>query len=255
MRIFFLIIFLILSIFAKDIKPFHWIDGDDYPPFIYLDRKNRPAGIFYEIMKEAFKRLNIPLKIDLYPWSRAQKFVKLGYGDGMVTVYTKKRALFTKASIPIVIVPELIITNKNNPKLNQILQIHTLKDLKPFVIAETIGSGWTKNVLKNNNIIWVPDLHNIFYLLLKNRADVYIGNYYFVCYFLKKEIEKNSVYKQIIINPNPVAKITFRLLIQNKSPYISIIDKFNKIIEEMKKDGTIKSIIKKYECKHLLKRS
>ena len=70
------LLLIINSINAREIKTFYWIDDEDYPPLIFLNSNGKPAGIFYQIMRKAFHKLKIPLKVELYPWARAQKLIK-----------------------------------------------------------------------------------------------------------------------------------------------------------------------------------
>ncbi len=246
--------FLLLVLFlvpnynsADDIKPFYWVDDEDYPPLIYSGTNGKPAGIFYEIMIEAFNRLNIPLKVELYPWVRAQRILVYGKADGTITVLTDARKKRCIGSDPILLVCEHIFVNRDNPHIKEIMSIRSIKELRPFKIVETIGSGWTEENLKGFNIIWVPDMDSAFNMLIKGRVDIYIANNFTGAYFLKKKIkEGNSFsegYKRIITNPYPLKTIAFRLLIRKDSSLVNIIDDFNETIRQMKMDGTVQHII------------
>jgi polar amino acid transport system substrate-binding protein len=245
-----LLMIFILSfsfVYADMNKTFYWADDEASPPLIYRDIKGKPAGIFYKIMREAFYRMNIPLKAKVYPWTRAQKLVKEGIADGMVTVLTDKRKVFVRASDPILLVTEHIFADKNNPRIDKIMTIHSLKQLKSYKVVETLGSGWTKETLKGVNITWVPGMDSAFKMLIKGRVDVYIANGYTGAYFINKKIKNHGLYmegyKNIITNPYPLKTIAFRLLIRKDSPFVNIIDRFNRTIHQMKTDGTIRRII------------
>ena len=232
---------------AGNVTAFHWVDDEDYPPLIYRDRDGKPDGIFYEIMTEAFHRLDIPLKVELYPWVRAQKIMADGKGDGMVTILTKERKKFFIGSDPILLVCEHIFVNKNNPHIKEIMSIRSLKEVKPFKIVEVIGAGWTKESLKDFDITWVPNMDSAFNMLIKGRVDIYIANGFVGAYFIKKKIKKGNAfsegYKSIITNPYPLKTIAFRLLIRKGSAFISILDDFNDTIHQMQMDGTIQHIL------------
>ncbi len=232
---------------AGDIKAFHWVDDEDYPPLMYRGADGKPAGIFYEIVTEAFRRLDIPLKVEVYPWVRAQKIVAHGKADGMVTVLTDARRKFFIGSDPILLVCEHIFVNRNNPRINEIMAIRSLKEIRPFKLVETIGSGWTKEILKGFDIRWVPDMDSAFNMLINGRVDVFIANSFTGAAFIRKKIkEGNSFsegYKSIIANPYPLKTIAFRLLVRKGSPFVKIIEDFNKTLHQMKMDGTIQHII------------
>ena len=245
---FFLVLALMInSANAEEKKPFHWVDDADYPPLIYRGADGKPAGIFYEIMTEAFHRLNIPLKVETYPWARAQKIVADGKADGMVTLLTDARKPFFLASESILPVSEHIFVSRSNPRIQEIMDIRSLKAIQPFKVVETIGSGWTKEKLKGVNITWVPTMDNAFLMLIKGRADIFITNGFTGAEFLKKKIKEGNAYsegyKSIITNPYPLRTVVFRLLVRKDSPFVKIIDRFNEIIRQMRKDKTIQRIL------------
>ena len=233
---------------ASNAKVFYWVDDANYPPLIYQGVDGKPTGIFYEIITEAFRRLNISLKVEVYPWKRAQKIIADGKADGMVTVLTNSRKQFLLGSDPILLVREYLFANKNNPHIKEIMSAHSLKEIRSFKIVETLGSGWTKEKLKGFNIIWVPDMDSAFNMLIKERADIFISNCFGGAYFIEKKIKEGGLfsegYKNIIINPCPIDTLTFRLLIRKDSPFTKILDDFNETIHKMQIDGTIQHILK-----------
>ena len=235
--------------YAEEKKPFHWVDDADYPPLIYRGTDGKPAGIFYDIMTEAFRRLEIPLQVEVYPWARAQKIVASGKADGMVTVLTDSRRLLFHGSDPILLASEHIFVNKNNPRIKEIMAIRSLKGILPFKVVEIIGSGWTKENLIGANIIWVPTMDNAFNMLIKNRADIFIANRFTGADFLKKKMREAGPYaegyKNIVSTPYPLKTIAFRLLVQKDSPFVNIIEKFNETLHQMQLDETIQHIIER----------
>ena len=232
---------------AGNTKAFRWADDEDYPPLIYRGTDGKPAGIFYEIMTKAFHRLDIPLKVEIYPWPRAQKIIADGKADGIVTVLTDDRKPFFLGSDPILLVSEHIFVNRNNPRIKEIMSIRSLKEIQPFKVVETIGSGWTERNLHAANITWVPNMDSAFKMLIKGRADIFIANGFTGAAFIKKKIkEGNSFsegYRRIATNPYPLRTIAFRLLIRKDSPFVKIINKFNKVIHRMQKDGAMRKIL------------
>ena len=253
--LFFALVLMVNSVNAGKVKPFHWVDDANYPPIIYRGVDGKPAGIFYQIMTEAFRRLGIPLKAEVYPWARAQKIVADGKADGMITVLTKQRKKFLVGSDPIFLVSEHIFANRNNPRIKEIMSIQSLEAVKAYRVVETIGSGWTKEKLKGTKITWVPQEDNAFKMIIKNRADIYITNEYLGVTFIQKKIKRGDIfsdsYKLIVINPYPLSTIAYRLLIRKDSPFAKILDDFNDIIYQMQKDGTIRQIFKKAHLSQL----
>jgi len=232
-------------------RPFLWADDEAYKPLIYRDSTGEAKGIFYDVLTEAFKRMHIPLQNQLYPWSRTQKIVQEGDADGMVTVYTKARQKIFKATDPIVTVEERIFTNKHNPKLSKILTVHSLADLKQFIIVDTADAGWSRENLKNMHVTWVPTAESALHMIAVNRADIYLMSNFSGPYFIKEQIEKNGpLHKQlktVVMGKHPITTMKYQLLIRKKSPYVSIIDKFNKVLHQMHTDGTYQKILQKHQ--------
>ena len=231
---------------AGKIKSFFWVDDADYPPLIYRGTDGKPTGIFYEIMVEAFHRLDIPLKIKTYPWARAQKIITDGKADGMITVLTDARKQLFLGSDPILLVSEHIFVKRDHPRVKEIMSLRSLKEIRPFKIVETIGSGWTKENFNGAGITWVPDMDSAFSMLIKGRADIFIANGFTGAAFIKQKIRKGNSfsegYKSIITNPYPIKTIAFRLLVRKDAPFAKIINEFNKTIHQMQMDGTIQYI-------------
>ena len=248
-------ILFVLAIFvnAEENRPFIWVDDENYFPAIYRGKDGKPAGIFNDILTEMFARLHIPLKKSVYPWKRAQKMVREGKADGMVTVYTKERQAYTVATKPIWYIGETLFFRRDNPKACKILKINSFDDMKDLTIVETMGSGWTKEKYKEHgikNVIWVPTVDSAFNMLAKGRADVFIMfnlNAYNI--LLKKRAAKGALskgYQNIIAIAPTFTSLPFRLLIRKDSPFAKRVEDFNKVIDEMKKDGTYQRIKMKY---------
>ncbi len=233
------------------VRPFQWVDDENYKPLIYRDSAGKPAGIFYDIVTEAFRRMHLPLQIRLYPWSRTQKMVADGKADGMVTIYTKTRQKFLKATDPIVAVEERVFASRKNPRLKEILNIRSTEGLKKFVLVETTDSGWSRENLKGTKIVWVPTAESALNMVASGRVDIYLMSNCSGPNFVKDQIRKGDPLQEelenIVMGTHPFTKMEYRLLIRKDSPYVTIIDQFNKVLHQMHKDGTIKRIMERYQ--------
>lgn len=231
-------------------RPFRWVDDEDFRPMIYRDASGHPAGIFNNLLRELFRRLDVPLVCHLYPWSRVQKQILEGQADGMVTVLTEERKKFVRATDPVVVMEERVFASRRNPRFHQILKIKSLADLQKFTVVETTGSGWSKEHFKGLKVIWVPTAASALNMVAAGRADVYLMSNYTGPEFVRKQIEKGGSLadrlKEIVMGPFPLARIGYRLLIRKGSPYEKLVDRINRILRRMKKDGTYQIIIGRY---------
>ena len=256
MKIVFLISILITMttlVNASESRPFVWVDDEDYWPAIYRGEDGKPAGIFNDILTELFARLDIPLKKSVYPWKRAQYLVKNGDADGMVTVYTKERKAFTVATEPVWEIGETLFFRRDNPKACEILKADSFDDLKGLALVDTQGSGWTKDnyeVHGIRNVTWVPSIDSAFSMLAKGRTDAFIVfnlNAYNI--LSKKRAENNSLsedFQNIVAITPTFSTLPFQLLIRKDSPFAKRLPDINRVLEEMKSDGTYQRIRQKH---------
>ena len=231
-------------------KAFHWIDDEEYYPFVSRNKQGKPSGIYHDLMKEIFRRLDIPLKAELYPWKRAQKLVTEGKGDGMITAMTRERSKHYLATNPVYSVSERAFARRDNPRIQQIMAVRDIQDLKGFKIVDTIGSGWTEEHFKGLNVIWAPSYSSAINMLANGRVDVYMLGKYPGLADLQQRIEKGSPYaeglKKIIPGPHQLAEIGYSLLIRKNSPYANIIPRFNQALEQLKREGVYQAIVDRY---------
>ncbi len=246
----FVIASLILSmnLHAKD--AFIWYDDEDYKPFIYKDKDGEIKGIFKDIMTEVFKRMDIPLKYDVFPWKRTQMYVIDGKADGMITVPTKERLKIFYATDPIIISYDKIFVRKDNPRIKQIEKMTSVKEFKGYKVIDSVGSGWAKEHYKGLDVIWAPNQKSVLMMLANKRADIYIANEFIGISKIQELIKEKPQYaknlKKLIVLPQHMNKLKFCLLIRKNSKFTDIIPTFNKILKQIKKDGTYDKILKKY---------
>ncbi|BCL63172.1 hypothetical protein DGMP_38650 [Desulfomarina profundi] len=231
-------------------RPFKWMDDEDYNPFIYKTVDGKPAGFYKDLMVEVFRRMDVPLQCEVYPWKRAQKYVEEGIGDGMVTTLTKTRTKLFIATEPLFINSERVFTRKDNPRIREIMAVDSIEGLKPFKIVETIGSGWAEEHFKDLNIEWAPTYTSALNMLANGRVDAYILGYYpgmaDIVERINNKVHYSEKLKKIVVSRNSLVEIPFCLLIRKNSEYVSIIPRFNNILKLLKKNGTYQVMFKKY---------
>jgi len=249
-RILLTVILLAVPLTAAQ-EGFRWFDDDDYKPYIYKDKAGNPQGIFKDLMTEIFRRLNIPLTCKLYAWKRTQVFVHNGLADGMVTVATKKRLETMVSTQPLVTSGEKIFARKDNPRIEQIKQIKSIDDLKPFRVVEVTGAGWAEEHFKDlPHMVWVPKLTSALYMLANGRVDIYVMNEFSGIETIKTMIQTPSPFqenfKKIIVCPHTLETISYSLLINKDSKWATLVPKINATIDAIKEDGTYDRIMQKY---------
>lgn len=231
-------------------EPFIWVDDADYEPFIYQAKDQQVKGLYRDIMVEAFKRMDIPLKYAVYPWKRTQLLVRNGEADAMISVPTPKRLDFLSATDPVLQMRFHAFARRDNPKIKQIMAIESINDLKGFDIINYLGNGWADKNFKGLTVDKAPSFTNAILTLARNRADVFVDGSIVVKYTINKLIKNKSIYtsglKALVENPHNLDVIPYTLLIRKDSKYLSIIPEFNKTLEEMRDDGTYDKILNQW---------
>lgn len=231
-------------------EPFHWVDDEDYEPYIYASKDRQVAGIYRDIMIEIFDRMEIPLKYDVFPWKRTQWLVKNGEADAMISVATPKRLIFLSPTDPVIHLTFCILARSDNPKIKKIMAISSIKDLEGFNIIDYIGNGWAEKNFKGLNVQKASGIANAILMIAGKRGDVFVDDSIVINYAIKKLINNpmNPVagLKILVSSPNSLEVIPYSLLIRKDSKYISIIPKFNKTLEEIRSDGTYNKILNQF---------
>ena len=229
---------------------FHWIDDEDYAPFISRGEDGAPVGLYRDIMIEAFRRLGIPLSVELYPWKRAQKYVEEGRGDGMITALTEKRRARFLATDPIYIVDERVFTQRDNPRIKEIMTIKTIDGLRGFKLVDTIGAGWAEENFKGLDVIWASSHSSALNLLASGRVDIYVLGKYPGLVDIRRRIAENVPYseglRKLVVGPHTLHEVYYSLLIRKNSPFASIIPEFNRVLKAMWDDGSYQAILDRH---------
>ncbi len=217
----------------------------DYAPFGWSEN-GRMQGIYIDIVNEAIaNRLGIPVIHQGLPWSRAQKMIKDGNADGYCTVITPERLSFSDPTqLPIIEVNFKVFTTANHSRLDQLKNVDSLVELKGFKLVDYRGSGWAKDNLSEQDVIWLDNNEQIWNLLLLKRADASVKNEWTA----RHELNRQGLSEKIIEMPHAmnIQPVTFHIFIGKKSPYHRQLAALNRTIEQMQTDGTLQKILDKY---------
>ncbi len=246
-----LVIVMMTGAVSAEKAVFRWYDDEDYKPYIYKDNDQKCRGIFYDLMTEIFRRIDVPLNCKLYPWKRTQVLVHNGLADGMVTVATSKRLETMVATEPLVTSGEKIFARKDNPRIKQIERIRSIDGMKNFKVVEVVGAGWAEEHFKNlPNVIWVAKLSSALNMLANGRVDIYVMNEFSGVEAIRSMRNTPSPFqenfKKIIVAPHTLAKISYSLLINKDSQWSMLVPRINATLKRIKEDGTYDRIMKRY---------
>lgn len=234
--------FLTYSVSAKTIN----LATSNWEP--YYGEKLKNNGFFSEIVREAFKRQGYTLKITWVPWIRALKIAKMGKYDGLLgAYYNDERKRSFHYSKPIV-KTQIIFIKMKSTKLAFGNKYKSLINLKGYKIGVVKGATYTTKFDSATYLKKIPvaTINQNLKKLFVNRIDLIIGEKMVLYSLINNNFSK---YKDSIVEIHPALKIKNLYITINRAKHLSnkIIIDFNKGLEEIKKDGTYKKILKKHD--------
>lgn len=213
-----------------------------YPPYTIQARDGLVRGTDADLAYEVFKRLDIPVKIILYPWKRVLQLTETGKLTGALTCSPRPQDYLLSAPIS---------------KGTDALYVRTEFDLKQYPISNAsdllqyphlrIGgvSGYKHlEILDRLNLTYdlSPDDASAFKKLFANRLDIILT------------IQEYADYTILNDSPTPLAKTIplstkpYHVCFSKKWPRIrQLREKFNQTLSEIREDGTYDRIQAKYK--------
>jgi len=219
----------------------------DFWPFFHRQEDGRMTGFFYDITTEALTRMDIQATWTVYPWPRCQHEVKTGERDAMITFPSAERLQYARTHPDSFYEKKIkVFTYARHPRLREIKGIKTIEDIHRLnlTVITYAGNGWNDREIKAHGIKTYDTaiLKNVWRMLANKRGDIVIewpGGAW-------PDIHATGTEDIIIETDATLEAIPFHLLIRNQSPYADSLPRFNEIILEMKKEGTLSRIVDKY---------
>jgi polar amino acid transport system substrate-binding protein len=225
--------------------PMHISYFDYFAPFSFLNDKQEMQGVFVDVLIEALQnRMQIPLTHQGFPWARAQQMVREGYADAFCTVPTNERREYTEVSAePLVTATFTMFTRRNGPNVAKLNDVKSLAELSPFLIGHYLGSGWAHQKLGGMRIDWATNLDMALRKLAYGRNDVFID----VAEVIRPRIKELKLENDLIELPQVLDTQQFNLCVRKESAFTKMLPDFDKVIRQMRLDGSLAAIYRKFE--------
>lgn len=220
----------------------------EFFPFFAESKEGKVEGFFYDLITEALDhRMGIPVTWVQMPWKRCQNLVRFGEYDAMITVPTQERRVYCETHPTPFYRKELkLFTYRGHDRLSEIQHIRSIEDIKKggFSVITYSGNSWNKS---NIEIIGIPtretsEVHNVWKMLAAKRGDLVIewpvG--------ARTGMDRSGVTDRIVETEVSLESMPFHLLISKKSRFTTLLIRFNRVVEDMLEDGSIKEITAKY---------
>lgn len=218
---------------------------DNLPPFSFKQNKEL-QGIDVDISTEIFKKAQTPISIKEYPWKRLKSNIVNESMDGIIALYLTKDSML----YPFVFLSEVLYHSKlkvyslkeSHIKINKIAEFKNLKVglIEGYEIGVEEFDN-SKEIIKHK----VRSEKQLILMLKAKRVDVIVMEELPFLYYMKEDTLKSDIQDIYTLNNWPIKIALSKNKVDTKSK--ELIKKINKIIKKMKKDGTIKNIMKRYK--------
>ena len=223
---------------------------DNFPPMGFKDESNEIVGFDIDLAKEASKRLGRPVEFKAIDWNSKEAELKSGRVDILwngldITEKRKENMLFSN---PYMDNRQIVFVAKGKAA-----SIKGEADLAGKLVGTQSGSTTEEYFESNANVKnsmkevkYYPDFINAFMDLENGRLDAIVGDEIIGRYYLSKHPEKLEAV-DVVIGPVSEFGIEFRKDDQK------LRDQVQKVMDEMKKDGTTAKISQKWFAKDITK--
>ncbi len=221
--------------------PIVTVGSDIYPPFNYLDEDGKPTGIDIELAKEAFHRIGYRIKIKQIDWEKKTELVESGLIDAIWGCFSMEGRLNDYSWAGPYMVSNQVVA------VNQSSDIYRLADLagKNIAVQSTTKPEGIflkradKRIPLVSNLISMENRALIFTFLGKGYADAIAMHETSVLQYIKDYDAKFRILKE------PLMRVGIGVAF-SKNDKRGICEQLDKVLNEMRIDGTSAKIISKY---------
>ncbi|WDP87082.1 MAG: transporter substrate-binding domain-containing protein [Desulfobacter sp.] len=196
-----------------------------------------------KITREIFNRINLEYSIEEYPWKRVISNMKNGKGDGVPFIYFRKERAEFLEYIESVITTGLAVYFSADKQAPAVFSFFS--DLKPYTIG--LVSGYRhcedfENAIDRYEIKtdYAATIELNFKKLAVGRFDCFVESEILIAPLLISGTIDKTKFKVV---PNDFCQDKFYFAFSKQSPARAVIPRINKVIREMKTDGTIARIM------------
>lgn len=226
----------ITVVYAHQWRPYSYGNGSEV------------EGILVDIVEEILhKQLKFDVKHMGQPWKRAQKSVRSGLFDAMITAVTPERLTYTKSTSENLYILEwkVFVSNKSS-QYRQIMESKEPLEESNLNFIALLGDGTSERFYKEKDVKFklVKNISNAIKMLQKGRADVFMNSKIMTLDYINKQASSSTV----SMHSKKYKSIGFTFLLSKKSNVShKVIEKIDEVILEMKSKNTFQSTLKKIE--------
>ncbi|QJB57011.1 transporter substrate-binding domain-containing protein [Pseudodesulfovibrio sp. zrk46] len=217
-----------------------------FPPYS-MERDGKMTGILVDCMDDILgKRMGYTVEHRGMAWPQAQTLVQEGKADVLCTNPTDTRKQYMYFSEePVVESLPSIFCAVDNPRISQINGITSMPQLSDFSQVDYEGNGWAaKTFPPYLKIRYVKDMAEVFTLISRHEADIFVGNGLAAMYAIKQAGLKNKIHARELAIGEPSS---FHFGIRQDFPDAKeLISTFEGALDEAMIDNATRKIIMHY---------
>jgi len=256
---FYMLVFIALFAFSLNVKadPLQ-ASTLDYPPYEYMEN-GQAKGIAVDIIKEAIKRSgDHSVEFSFYPWRRAVNSVEFGSSDILFNAgKNEARQVWGYYVESPLILQKYVLFKLKGDEVKVNANFDNVKSLAIAIRTGYLyGSGVFRKALdrgKFSYLVQSETTKQSIDLLLNKRVDMFVGDYLPVMHYIQKnglDSEIDIVVEEQQYRPLIVLTWPTYILFSKKRTDISYVHKIDRILNEMKQDGTYDMFFHKYQNVH-----
>ena len=222
----------------------------NYPPYEYLD-DGEPRGLAVSIIQEAARRAGVTaVNFHFFPWKRAVAHTKKGTKDLLFNAgKNEERQEWGYYADSVLILQRYFLFARKGSNIVLDSDFDNAEDISIGIRRGYLyGSGTFRKAIdggKFKRVFLTSSTEESVRMLLGKRTDLFVGDYLPVVYYLESEglMDQVEMVKVSGTSENMVV-LTWPtyLLFSKETVSPAFVQKMNRAMEEMKKDGTFSKI-------------
>ena len=229
------LVLMVFSVNATAVEPIK-LTTESYPPFNMITRTGVVSGISTDIVREMFKRSQIPVEIEMLPWNRAYGMAQESPNVGVFsTTRTSEREKLFKWVSPLTLNNWVFLAKKDRN-----IRLTSLEDAKKYRIGGYRGDAialYLESKGFNLDLVSRDDLNAL--KLARGRIDLWATGHLLGPYLAKQQRIDGLV--DVLTFKETVMGVAF-----HPETSDAVIVRLNTTLQEMYVDGTIDRIFNEY---------
>lgn len=215
----------------------------DYRPYSYPEGES-VKGLEVDVLNAVLtERLGVELEHRVLPWKRVQHYVASGELDAFVAVASEQRSAFAAASKQPLITGRIAAFVRADNSRFWPFESLSLDHLKPHRLAVIAGSGWAARHLPGYMLEEAFSIESMAQMLQAGRVAAVVEN----ALIFADYIRSNGMSPGIRAIPIAQTEFDLVLYISRKSPYLELLESFDRELEAMHLDGSHRALVQPYQ--------